>query len=331
MVYASLALLVFSILLIYKASEWVIRYSVSLSRILGISTFVIGFILVAISTSLPELFVTILAALEGEVNLAVGDILGSNMFNINAIIGITTIFVGAIHIKKKETLHLAELLFVTSALTLVILSLPALSILHGIVLLVLFGYLIVKLWKRGKVEKEIYEDGKMKLIPKGKVRIFDFFRKEKLVPVSLKFLFAVAVLLWGAKILVDSSLDIAFSFGLTTTFIGATLVAFGTSIPELSVTLAAVKKRHYALAMGDLIGSAVANITLVLGVLAIMSAVPLDTVPLFGMLPFLLLSSIFVWYVFSKKRKVTKFEGTVLLVIYAAFILEQLGIIAVFG
>lgn len=328
--FTTFVLLAFSIFIIFKSSEWVIRYALSLSKIIGVSTFVIGFILIAVSTSLPEIFVTLFASLQQEPNLAIGNILGSNLFDINVIIGLTTLLVGTIYMKRKETLQLIELLFITSTITLVIFSLPTLGPVHGIVLLILFGYLMVKLYKGGKIEKEVFKEEKIPSLPR-KPRILEFLRKKTWPVLLLKFAVSIAILLAGTRILVDTSLDLAGFLGLSTTFIGATIVAAGTSLPELSVTFAAVKKRHYALAMGSLIGSAVTNITLVLGILSLVTLAPINLIPLVGLLPILIISTLVIWYAFNTKRKVTKNTGILLLVLYAVFIFEQLGIIAIFG
>ena len=327
MVLVSLALLIISIFVIYKSSEWVIKYSIDLSRLLGVSTLVIGFILVAISTSLPELFVTVFAAAEHDTNLAIGNILGSNLFNLNVIIGLATIMIGTIHMKRKETLHLIELLFITSVITIVIFSLPSLNALHGLVLLLLFGYTIMKLYKGGKVEQEVLKE-ELPILPKQKGRLN---HRRKLSLAFLRFLISISLLLLATKVLVDASLDIAGILGFTSAFVGATLVAGGTSLPELAVTFAAVKKKHYALAIGDLVGSAVTNITLVLGILSIISPSPLDAASFVGMLPLMIVSIMLLWFVFSQKRKVTRFEGTILLIIYLVFMIEQLGLVTIFG
>jgi len=330
MVYEMVTLLIVGIFIIYKSSEWVIRYSISLSRLLGLSTMVIGFILIAISTSLPEIFVTVLASLSGDVNLGVGNILGSNLFDIAVIIGITTVVVGTIYMKRKETLNLIGLLFITSALTLVIFSFPSLNVMHGIALLILFAFMIVKLARGGRVEKEIYDDGEIPLLPKEKKGLLSFFKRENIPLTVIKFIISVALLLAGTKLLVDASINLANVFSLSSAFIGATIVALGTSLPELSVTLAAVRKKHYALAMGDVVGSAVINMTFVLGILSLISTGPLDIVPITGMLPFLIISTLYLWYALNQKRKITKYDGMVLLLLYAAFLLEQAGILALF-
>ena len=326
MVYFALVILALSIFIIYRSSEWLIRYSISLSRILGISTFVIGFILVSLSTSLPEIFVTILSVLANNSELGIGNILGSNLFDINVIIGITTLACGTIFLKRKETIHMIELLLITSAITLVMLFLPSFGKIHGVILLLLYSYVLVKLYRGGRVEKEIYEE-EIPILPKEK-GFLSFFRRESKAPILLKFFISVAVLLAGTQLLVASSLEIARLAGFTAAFVGATLVAFGTSIPELSVTLAAVRKKHYALAMGDLVGSAVTNITLVMGILSLLNGFPVNVAEISSMLIFLIFSSLFTLLILWRFKRITKIEGIILLLIYAAFIAGELGLFA---
>jgi len=319
----NIVLVISSILLIYKSSNWVIRYSVSLSKILGISTFVVGFIILSLATSLPELFVTIVASFSGNVNLAAGNILGSNLFNINVIIGLTTIFIGTIIIRRKETLQLIELLFITSVVTVIILTLPKLLPIHGLLLLILYGYVIRKLYKGGRIGEEIYDEKKIERSKR------DYYKKISWV--AIQFVLSIVVLLVASSVLVGSSVFLAEILGLSAVFIGATVVAFGTSVPELAVTFAAVRQKHYALAMGDLIGSAMTNITLVLGVLALLgpfSAGAFELSEIGWILPYLIISPLLLWITLSNKRRITSYEGTILLLMYAIFILHNLGVLA---
>lgn len=304
----------------YKSSEYIIKYSLSISRILGISTFVIGFILVSVITSLPELFVTIFSVLEGEPSLAVGTILGSNMTDITLVIGIVAIFAGTIHMKRKETLHLIELLFIISLITILIFQTGSLTQIHGIILIVLFGFLTLRMYKKGRISKELYDDGK----------------KPNIALVFGKFLVAMFVLIIASRLIVDSAIQMADTFLVATSFIGLTVVAFGTSLPELAVELRAVKAKQYSFAMGDLFGSAITNITLVLGVLSLISPTTINIVSLASIMPFLLISILFIWYTFSQKKKITRFEGLVLIMIYmiflfATFFLNELGLAVIFS
>jgi len=317
-----LVLLAVGLYLMYKSSEWVIKYSLVLSRILGISTFVIGFIMVSVITSLPELFVSIFSVLEGEPNLAVGTILGSNMSDITLVIGMVAIFAGTIHMKKKETLHLVELLFITSIITIFIFQTGSLTQIHGIILLILFGFLMRRLYKRGRISKDVYQD-------KGEP-------KPKAWPIFGRFLIAISVLIIASRLVVWGAVDMADQFYIASAFIGLTIIAFGTSLPELAVELRAVKKKEYSFAMGDLFGSAITNITLVLGALSLFSPTSINIVPLASLVPYMIIAIMFIWYTFSEKGKITRFEGLLLIMLYMLFIFttfffDELGILNIFG
>lgn len=301
-----------SIYILYRSSGWVIKYSLLISEILGLSTFVIGFILVSIATTLPELFVSVFSALRGEAGLAVGTIIGSSLADLTIILGLTTILGGAIYLKKKESIDLIELLFITSLITIMIFQTGTLGVIHGIILLVLFFYLVTKLYRGGRVSKQIYDDvGKKKT-------------KEKVI-IFLKFGVSISILIIASHFLVESALQIADFFSLAATFIGVTIVALGTSTPELSVEVLAVKKGRYALAAGDLFGAAVINMTLVLGSLSILNPVAINVVPLAGALPFLLISTLVVWYIFNTKGRITRYEGIILIALYGAFLMQEMG------
>jgi len=211
--------------------------------------------------------------------------------------------------KREESMGLIELLFIASLITIFIFQVGGLSMVHGLILLVLFSFLVGRLYKGGKVDKEIFEYG-----------------REEGKTVGTKFLVSVMLLIVSARLLVNSALDIADIFGVTATFIGSTIVAFGTSLPELSIDLRAVKNKEYALAIGDLFGSAVTNVTLGMGILSILNPGKIDLRTVAGLLPFLLTSILIVWYLFHKNEKISKRDALLLLTLYILFLLSQAGI-----
>jgi cation:H+ antiporter len=299
-----------SSLVLYKSSEWVLRYSLILSRELRISTLVFGFIIVALSTSLSELMVAIFSAIFGEVGLSVGNLLGANFFNLTVVVGISVLSYKLIPLTKKEEGDLIELLFLSTLVTLLIFQGEQLSRVHGIILLVLFGMLVSKLYRGGRIKREFYDTIKES--------------KRKLV---ILFIVSILLLLMSSHLLVGSALEIANLFSLTATFIGMTVTSVGTTLPELSVQLRAIKNKEYGLAMGDLLGSCVINLTLILGLLSIISPMKVETSSLLTLLPFLFIAIFVVWYAISYKKKITRFEGLILIFLYILFILEVFGII----
>jgi len=308
--YIILTIFTASFLVLYKSSEWVLKYSLILSRKLKISTLVFGFIIVALSTSLPELMIAIFSSISGEVGLSVGNLLGANFFNLTIVLGISALSYKIISLTKKDEGDLIELLFLSTLVTLLIFQGEQLSRVHGMILLVLFGMLVSKLYKGGRIRSEFYGNASEP--------------KRKLV---LLFLISIILLLVSAHLMVKSALELADYLALATTFVGMTITSIGTTLPELSVQLRAIKNKEYGLAMGDLLGSCVVNLTLILGMLSIISPMKIKTSPLLLLLPFLFIAIFVVWYAITYKKKITRFEGAILIFLYVLFILEAFNIL----
>ncbi len=137
---------------------------------------------------------------------------------------------------------------------------------------------------------------------------------------------AVGMLLFAAETLVLSALELVDVMGVSATLMGATLVALGTSIPELSFELTALKQKKYEMAMGDLFGSAVTNVTLVLGTLSLLNPGQIDTRPLLVIVPFMFVAVLMIWYGLAKKKKITREIGIGLILLYFAYLLTQFAL-----
>jgi len=254
--------------------------------------------------------IAIFSAIFGEVGISVGNLLGSNFFNLTIVLGFSVLMYGIIHLTKKEESDLIELLFLSTLVTLIIFQGGQLSRIHGIILLVLFGMLVSKLYKGGRIKREFYGDIKES--------------RRKLICL---FVVSISLLLISSNLLVRATIQLAENLALTTTFLGMTLTSIGTTLPELSVQLRAIKNKEYGLAMGDLLGSCVVNLSLILGLLSVVSPMKVETSPLLTLLPFLFIAIFVVWYAISYKKKITRFEGTILIFLYILFILEAFRVI----
>jgi len=300
--------------ILIKSSEWIVRHSTHLSHVLGISTFAVGFIIISIATSLPELAVTIFSVFNNTPGLSVGGIMGSNLADLTLILGIVAVVGGPLLLKKKELMNLVELLFFTSLITvLIFFQFSHLTFFHGIILLGLFGYLLINLFNQGKMSRQA---------PKNV--------QEKTPIAFAKLGGSIALLLIAAYFMVESASIIAIEAGVSHSLIGVTLIALSTSLPELAIELQAIKRKQYALALGDLFGSAVTNITLVLGSLAILNRgeTAIDMNPVIGIFPIFFVSLFFIWYSLSKKEQISKTTGVILIGLYILFIVQELNLVA---
>ncbi len=310
MILYSIPLLAISLLLIAVLSERVIRYVLVLSKAFGLSEMAAGFILLSVTTSLPELSVSTVAALVGEGGLSVGNVLGSNVANLTIIVGLAVLLSKtSILVKKESQKELVQFLFLSSIIPLFIIQRGSLGPILGIVLLILFIYFGVTISR--KTEKT----GHAEFINKGDTAV-----------VGLKFAVGVALIIVLSKFLIDSSVDIAGFIGLPPSIIGATIIGLGTSLPELATTLQALKKNLFDMALGNLLGSCITNITLILGVSSLISFSEVNVLAVESIMFYVLLSSLSVWYMVGASERIGKRGAFFLCAVYVLFILQQVGI-----
>jgi len=269
-----------------------------------------GFILLSVTTSLPELSVSTIAASMGEGGLSVGNVLGSNVANLTIIIGLAILLSKtAISIKAESHKELVQFLFISSVIPLFIVQRGSLGPVLGIVLLILFIYFGVTVSRKtGKTE------------PRAII--------EKKVPgmILLKFAISVALIILLSKLTVDSSVEIAESIGLPPSIIGATIVGLGTSLPELATTAQALKERLFGMALGNLLGSCITNITLVLGVSSLISFSEVNVLAVESIMFYVLISSLSVWYMIGTGERISRRGALFLCLVYIVFILQQVGV-----
>jgi cation:H+ antiporter len=313
MIIYSIPLLAISLLLIMLVSDRLIRYVIAISKALGLSEMAAGFILLSITTSLPELSVSTVASLAGEGGLSVGNVLGSNIANLTIILGLAILLSRKeIMVKGQSQKELVQFLFISSIIPLFIVQRGSLGPVLGIVLLILFAYFGVTVSR--KTETTTVDE-----TPQQQ-------KEEKIAFVGIKFLVGVGLIILLSKFAVDSSVDIADFIGLPTSIIGATIIGFGTSLPELATTLQALKQGLVSMALGNLLGSCITNITLILGVSSLLSFSEVNVVAVQSIMFYVLLSSLSVWYMVGASERLTKKGAIFLCLIYGIFILQQVGV-----
>ncbi len=306
----SIPILAASLLLIMLVSDRVIRYVLILSRVFGLSEMAAGFILLSVTTSLPELSVSTVASLAGEGGLSVGNVLGSNIANLTVILGLAIVFSRKnIFVKGQSQKELVQFLFISSIIPLFIVQRGSLGPVLGIVLLILFAYFAVTVSRKseGLSFNETPQKGNTALV-------------------GIKFLVGAGFIIVLSKFAVDSSVDIAGFIGLPTSIVGATIIGLGTSLPELATTVQALKKGLFGLALGNLLGSCITNITLILGVTSLISFSPVNAVAVQSIMFYVLLSSLSVWYMVGASERITRKGALFLCLVYGLFILQQVGV-----
>jgi cation:H+ antiporter len=296
----SVGLFIISIAILLKGATVFTHRSVYIARQIGVSDFAIGLTLVAFSTSLPELAISMTASLSGSDGIAIGNIIGSNIANIGLIIGIAAIFMPLVLKKEdfKQALLMIAVLFLGS-----IFMYNGLSRLEGFILVsVLIAYVINAL-RQGKV---------------GTAKA----SKGQSLSSNLFFAFAGAgAVVVGGKFVVDSSIVIARWAGISEVLIGITIIAIGTSLPELVTSIIAAKNNMPGMAIGNIIGSNIFNIAAVLGLTSLISpiSVSLD-VFLFDIPAMMLFSIILASFMYFGANRISKKSGMYLLTLYVIYL-----------
>lgn len=301
-----IVLLIAGLALIVFGAEWLVDGASSVARKAGLSEFVIGLTIVGFGTSCPELVVSLTGALQGNADVAVGNVVGSNLFNTLLILGVTALISPLVITRNNARRDIPIALLAT--IILVVMSLVGNNItrFEGAIMLILFALYIYSCFKTdtGLDDEE------------------DALKKEKTVFISIIFILAgLAGLIFGGQLFVDNATLLAKQLGVSDKVIAITLLAGGTSLPELATCVVAAVKGKGQLALGNILGSNVFNILLILGTSA--AIVPLSTAAM-GLvdLAVLLMSSLMLilWTVTGSKNKLDRWEAVLMVLIYLAYI-----------
>jgi len=321
------------------ASNLTIGNAVKVSTITRLGKTAVGFSLIAFSTSLPELTVAVIAALSGGAPVSVGNVLGSNIVNICVIIGIAAVL---LHLRAHRRRKLTGMgdsnginvvpafaksdlssiyfgLFISSIVPMVLIYINTATWIVGLVLLFIFVGYMYKLSKIRMPEEEI-----------GVVTPEEKSRLKRYLVLTMAGVIGVVI---SAYFLVESAVNIATSAGLSQQVIGATIIAFGTSLPELTLDVKSFLKGHPGLAFGDILGSSFVNITLILGItffvpFLVGTPVQMNMGVFQNLIIFSIITNLFLWYFLSRERIGWR-EGAIFLFVYGLFLATTLGVIQI--
>lgn len=312
MLTASLAVLAGLVILVWSADKFVIGAAAT-ARHLGMSPLLVGLTIVSIGTSAPELFVSAVAALDGVGNLAIGNAVGSNITNIALVLGITAL-VSPLPLQKKLLRRELPLLLLVSVLATLTISDMSLNSIDSVILL---AGLVVALYLMFQDSSETGES------------IVDEDESEAIEGTSQKMaivwlLVGLAFLMVSSKMLVWGATDIARYFGVSELIIGLTIVAIGTSLPELAASIASARQGHHDIAIGNVIGSNVFNLLAVMPVPGLISTTAVEPMALYRDFPVMLALTFMLLMMFLLNRKsgtLGRVSGSILLGSYTAYLI----------
>lgn len=303
-------ILIISLAGIVFGADYLVAGSVSVARRFKVSDFVIGAAIVGVGTSMPELVVSFMGALNGNADVAIGNIVGSNIFNILGILGVTAVLFPVGIDRQNVKFEIPLCIGVSVLLTILIYNFfngnPAcLSRGDGLVLLVVFvGFMWYSFYRdrnTGTVmtEEKPVEDG------------------TPLWLAVLKIIVGLVVLITACDIFVDAAVRIAQSFGVNDAVISLTLIACGTSLPELAASIAAAVKKNTQLALGNIVGSNIFNITLILGLSA--QVMPLTSSGITLIDYMVMIAAAVLLLLFGFKGQIGRFGGAVMVACFVAY------------
>lgn len=291
-----------------SASHFTIKSVEKLVEITGLSEASAGFVILAVLTSTPEIIVAASSVAQGNAAVSIGDILGSNVFNVGMVLGLLGIL-GYLKTCCTDLLvELTDILFVTTLipLLLVISQYRIFDIPSPIIGFILLATFLINIYSIARKRTPPIKLNNQKAP----------IKRRSIVVATLLLSFAIVVI--AAHVTVYSASNIAVALGVPPILIGATLVAFGTSLPELTLDLAAVRRDRVQLAIGDIIGSNLTNLTLVLGLVLLTSPFRVDMTVFTEILPFLLMTTIILWRLILRGG-VSRAGGAILMLIYGLF------------
>ncbi len=316
--------LVAGLALILKGGDLFVSAAVRVAEMLRMPRVVIGGTLVSLATTSPEMVVSIMAGLKGESGLAVGNAVGSCICNIGLILGVTAVIKQVdVHLRALRT-PLIGMFFFGVVLLLMTLDL-ALQRWQG-VLLLLGGaaYFAWDFWQHWR-DKKPEDVAEATAIAKEAVATrWAWFQTKP--GTAVQFLIGSAIVIFGSKLLVDSAVNMAHSLGVPSIIVGLTVVAVGTSLPELVTAITCSRKNVSDISIGNVLGANIANLTLVIGAAASIREVTMDRLTQLFNFPAMLVTMLLMLWMLKTGQRVTRREGAILLVFYGVYIGAVVGL-----
>jgi len=310
----NIVLLVLGFVLLIYGANWLVDGATSLAKMYNIPNIVIGLTIVAFGTSSPELVVNVLASVNGQSDIVLGNILGSNIFNVMGILGLSAI-IYPLTVKTNTTwieipLALLSALVMLTMANDMFLDGAESSMIGRVEGLGLLFFFIIFM---------VYNLGLMKKNPEQSDVSITYLSRPK----SLLYILGGMVgLVVGGNLIVESASELARGFGISERIIALTIVSIGTSAPELATSITAVRKKNVDIAIGNVVGSNIFNTFLVLGIAAIVNPVQVNVNSNFDLLTNVLASFLLFLFLFTgRKRQLERWEGLLLLLLYLLYLL----------
>ncbi|MDD3984476.1 MAG: calcium/sodium antiporter [Methanobacterium sp.] len=312
-------LLIFALIIVIKSADIFVDNLIDIGGALGISQIILGVTASAIGTSLPEFGSAMIASLSGNVDMGVGTVIGSNIWNIAAILGISAIAAGVIRTDSRGINRDSLMTLITGIILIVFMLLGDINWIASVTMILLY---LFYLWLLIKSQKE-YKKGKDKEELANEKTVKQPVDKRKVLFVII----GLAGLIIGCRILVYSGVELARMAGIPEMIMGLFTLAIGTSIPELVVTLSSAMKGLYELSIGTILGSNTFNILIGIGMPALFMSIPVEKLSLTFDAPVMIFVTVLLLFLVKTRGKLTRVGGIILLATYIAYAVIRLTVL----
>ena len=307
----SFILLIIGFFFLIKGADLFVEGAASIAKKFNVPSMVIGLTIVAMGTSAPEAAVSITSSLAGQNDMSVANVVGSNFFNILVVLGVSSI-IATLPVEKNTIKKDTPFLLLVSGLLLLFGLDLRIGRIEGLILLAFFAYFLVNTVKTAKNSSS---DTKEEAAITAEAEEVVEFSLPKTILLSL---IGIAGIVLGGDMVVDSATKIATSFGMSANLVGLTIVAVGTSLPEFVTSIVAIKKGETEIAIGNVIGSNLFNILLVLGLATTIKPIVISMFALFDIV-FMVIITLILYFFMKKNNKLVKSQGFILLALYIAY------------
>lgn len=312
-------LLVLGVVLVVKGGDLFVDASTWMAEVSGIPKLIVGATIVSVATTLPEMIVSVIAAAQGKVDMSIGNAVGSVTANIGLIMAIALIFMPGV-IRRRDYLGKSLMMLFAALLIVVCGVLSKVNILFSIALLIIFAFF---LWDNVREARRTMkaDSGLQEQIEVTDRKSKKKIDKKTIVINTVKFLAGAAGIVAGANLLVNNGSELARLMGVSERIIGVTMVAIGTSLPELITTVTAIAKKQSALSLGNILGANILDLTLIMPMSALISgkSLPISSACARLDLPVCLLVGLIAVVPTLIRSKFSRWQGVLLLTVYAVY------------
>ncbi len=310
----SFLILIIGFAFLIKGADAFVEGASSIAKKFNVPSMIIGLTIVAMGTSAPEAAVSVTSSLAGQNDMSVANVVGSNFFNILVVLGVSSI-IAKLPVQNETIKKDTPFLILISVLLLVFGVNLKLGRIEGLALLALFTYFLVNTIKSAKksTENHSFETGETAVAIE--IETSSEISLPKTILVSIIGIIGIVI---GGDMVVNSATSIATSFGMSANLVGLTIVAVGTSLPEFVTSIVAIKKGETEIAIGNVIGSNLFNILLVLGLAAVINPISMSILAFIDIV-FMVLITLLLYIFMKKRNSLVKSQGIILVVLYIAY------------